>query len=203
MRTIADLLRSVDPFLEEPVWSPHERLTVRQIVLERSRKSIPASLQSRRPFVIALATGCLVLLAGVTVIPRLWSPGVEAAVRFEVRLAEVAPGPGLQQVDVPASGRSIYLHREVIVENSDIRAAKVIPGSSPSTFGVEITLSQNGAEKMSRATQEHLGRPVAIVIDGKVVAAPTVRARIGTSAVISGNFTRAEANRIANGMIGR
>ena len=42
-----------------------------------------------------------------------------------------------------------------------------------------------------------------ILIDGKVVMAPTLRVAISTLAVITGDYTRAEADRIANGMIGR
>ena len=101
MRTIAHLLRTADPLVDEPIWSPHERLIVRQIVLEHSRMAKPSNAWSRRPFVVTLATLCLVLLAGVTIVPRIWSPAVQAAVRFEVRLAELSPGPGLQQVSVP------------------------------------------------------------------------------------------------------
>ena len=56
---------------------------------------------------------------------------------------------------------------------------------------------------MRQATAEHIGRPVAILIDGTVVMAPIVRSPIGDSAVISGQFTREEAERIAAGIDGR
>ena len=203
MRTIAHLLRTADPLVDEPIWSPHERLIVRQIVLEHSRMAKPSNAWSRRPFVVTLATLCLVLLAGVTIVPRIWSPAVQAAVRFEVRLAELSPGPGLQQVSVPTPSGTIYLHQEVIATNIDIRSARVVPANSPSTFNVEITFSPSGAENMSRATREHVGRPLAILLDGKVVMAPTLRSTISTLAVITGDYTRAEADRIASGMIGR
>jgi hypothetical protein len=36
--------------------------------------------------------------------------------------------------------------------------------------------------------------------DGQVVMAPTLRSPIGSSAVITGKFTKAEAERIANGL---
>ena len=39
-----------------------------------------------------------------------------------------------------------------------------------------------------------------MLIDGEVIATPKLRAPIGTSAVINGDFTQAEAERIANGM---
>ena len=41
---------------------------------------------------------------------------------------------------------------------------------------------------------------MAILIDGEVVMAPTVRVPIGASAVISGDFSKAEAERIINGI---
>jgi preprotein translocase subunit SecD len=44
---------------------------------------------------------------------------------------------------------------------------------------------------------------VAILIDGQVVASPSLKSAIRSSALINGNFTRSDAERIANGMIGR
>jgi preprotein translocase subunit SecD len=43
-------------------------------------------------------------------------------------------------------------------------------------------------------------RRIAILIDGIVVMAPVVRSPIGDSAVISGQFSREDATRIARGM---
>jgi preprotein translocase subunit SecD len=39
-----------------------------------------------------------------------------------------------------------------------------------------------------------------MLIDGEVVAAPTLKSPIGDAAVISGDFTQSEAQRIADGM---
>lgn len=50
------------------------------------------------------------------------------------------------------------------------------------------------------ATGNHIGKPVAILIDGQVVVAPALRATIGGSAVVSGNFTKEQAERFANGI---
>jgi preprotein translocase subunit SecD len=41
---------------------------------------------------------------------------------------------------------------------------------------------------------------MAILLDGKVVMTPVVRSPITDSAMITGNFTRAEAERIADGI---
>ena len=53
---------------------------------------------------------------------------------------------------------------------------------------------------MRQATAAHIGRPVAILIDGQVVMAPVVCSTIGSSAMSTGNFTRADAARIADGI---
>ena len=68
----------------------------------------------------------------------------------------------------------------------------------------ELKLTQGKLEhalrKMRQATANHVGRPMAILIDGVVVMAPVLRVRISTSAVISGDLTQAEAERIVNGI---
>ena len=71
---------------------------------------------------------------------------------------------------------------------------------APNQFGIAVQFLPSGAERMRQATATHVGRPVAILIDGSVVMAPVVRSPIGDSAVISGNYTRSVAERIADGM---
>jgi hypothetical protein len=124
---------------------------------------------------------------------------LQAAVRFEVRLAETQPVPGLIVARLANSGDVIYLHPEMLVTNDDIAQSWVLE-DGPDRFGVSVEFLQAGAQRMRQATAAHLGRPVAILIDGDVVAVPTVRSAISNAAVISGNFTRAEAERIAEGI---
>jgi SecD/SecF fusion protein len=65
---------------------------------------------------------------------------------------------------------------------------------------VEVLFRAASAEKINRATAEHIGRPIALLIDGSVVNAPTIRSAIGDSAVINGDFTEAEAQMMAAGI---
>ena len=124
-----------------------------------------------------------------------------AAVRFEVRLAETTPTLDLQPARVAGSDRVIYLHREAIVTNDDIATARVVPGSAPSQFHVAVTFTPAGGERMRAATADHLGRPLALLIDGEVVLAPTLRSVVSTEALLTGNYTREEADRVATGML--
>ena len=124
---------------------------------------------------------------------------MQAAVRFEVRLAEERPFDGLIVARAADSGRTIYLHPDLVITNDEI-AQSWVTQDGPDRFGVSIQLLEGGARRMREATSAHLGRPVAILIDGVVVAAPIVRSAMSDSAMISGNFTSAEADRIANGI---
>jgi hypothetical protein len=124
----------------------------------------------------------------------------EGAVRFEVRLADTHAAAGLREARVAGSDQFVYLHKEIIVANDDISRSRVVAGDGPSHFGVAVEFNAAGAEKMRQATASHLGRPIAIVANGNVVAAPLLRGPISTSAVISGNYTRAEAERLAIGI---
>jgi preprotein translocase subunit SecD len=123
-----------------------------------------------------------------------------APTTLEVRLAEQTPGAGLVEVTVQNSTEKVYLHPETIVTNADVVRATVVPGITSVNFNVAVTFSSAGAAKMSRATASHLNKPVAILINGRVVAAPIVRAQISDQAVISGDFDRAQADAIAQGL---
>jgi preprotein translocase subunit SecD len=127
------------------------------------------------------------------------STPVLAAVRFEVRLAEDRPIPGLIVGQTADARRVIYLHPEIVVSNEDIAQTRVVE-NGPVTFGISVQFLPGGADRMRQATTAHVGRPMAFLIDGVVVMAPVVRSPIADSAMITGNFTQAEAERIAAGM---
>jgi preprotein translocase subunit SecD len=115
--------------------------------------------------------------------------------------------PEAQALLSPCHGRSFPSKRigntseaaEMVVDNDDIAQAWVVDDATPQ-FGVSVQLLPGGAERMRNATANHVGRPVAILIDGIVVMAPIVRTPIFDAAVISGQFTREEATRITEGV---
>ena len=202
MNSLRILLENADPLRHEAPRLDAERDRVRQTILggtpvERLTTSVHPRLR--------LAAALAVVVTGVVAFGyQIWMHGtapVLAAGRFEVRLAEDRPIPGLVVAQVADSGRVIYLHPEIVVSNDDIAQSWVLQ-DDPTRFGVSVQFLPSGTERMRQATASHVGRPVAILIDGAVVIAPVVRSPIGDSAVISGNFTRAEAERIAEG-IGR
>jgi hypothetical protein len=203
MKTIRELLRDADPLGYEA--APGQRDFHRQAVLAAaSDDRVPAPVE-RRSWIVVFAIVILVVIAAFFVGARVWSLfvsdlRVQAAVRFEVKLAEDRPGPGLHQVKVADSHRMVYLHDEIIVTNSDIAGARVVQDGAPSQYRVDVEFNASGAEKMRAATENHIGKHLAILLDGHVVATPVLRTPIGASARITANFTRSQAERIANGI---
>lgn len=203
MKTIRELLRDSDPLQHEPTWRPGGRDFRRQAVLAAaSRSSADAKVRSRSRIAVFATIALMVIVVSILG-SRVWSPFVsnlQGAVRFEVILAEDKPAPGLREAKVSGANRTVYLYKGAIVDNGDIAAARVVQGDAPSKFAVDVKFKASGAEKMLTATGNHIGKPVAILLDGQVVMAPVVRSPIGASAVVTGNFTRAQAERIVKGI---
>ena len=202
MKTIRELLQEADPLQHEPTWTSSQRDFRRQAVIAAASAARAPGGMGSRSRIAAFATVASIAIAAPFLGSRGWSLFVgdlRAAVRFEVRLAEDMPATGLREVKVSGSERSIYLHDEVVVSNSDIAAARLVQGS-PAHYSVGIEFNVSGAEKIRAATGGHIGKPVAILLDGQVVMAPVVRASLGASAVITGNFTKAQAERIVEGI---
>jgi SecD/SecF fusion protein len=62
-----------------------------------------------------------------------------------------------------------------------------------------MNMNSEGAKKWANLTRENVGEALAIVLDGLVYSAPTVSEEIkGGSSSISGNFTQADADDLAN-----
>ena len=94
---------------------------------------------------------------------------------FELRLAEAEPVRGLTfEATVKSSGKKLHLHYATVVTNGDVSRARVVESSG--RYEVAIRLNDDGAAKMTSATARHVGRPLAIILDGGVVADLTVRA---------------------------
>lgn len=91
----------------------------------------------------------------------------------------------------------IVLKRRVVVSGASLDSAKQTyddKGNPAVSFGFKAM----GAKEFANATRENVGRRLAIVLDGKVISAPTINSPItGGQGVITGNFTVQSANDLA------
>lgn len=83
--------------------------------------------------------------------------------------------------------------RNISPDNSDIASVSVQSDEQQNNHDLLISFTREGAAKWASLTGKNKGRNIAIVIDGKVYAAPTVREEIlGGKCAISGNFSKEE-----------
>jgi len=89
------------------------------------------------------------------------------------------------------------VYKQVMVEGGDLTDART-GFDQNGRPDIEFTFNATGARKFGQVTQENIGRPFAIILDNKVMSAPTIQSAIlGGRGQITGNFTVEEANNLA------
>jgi preprotein translocase subunit SecD len=104
--------------------------------------------------------------------------------------------PSDDEVDDDGNPRFYPIRKRVMVSGDSLVDSQ--PTFQDNQAVVNFRFDTSGAKKFGRVTQENVGRPFAIVLDGKVISAPVIReAILGGSGVISGNFTTQTARDLA------
>ena len=87
--------------------------------------------------------------------------------------------------DQAAGSGGIYLAaRNPIVHGTDIKDAHPQQAMATNSWETSFVLSQEAAKRFSEYTGSHIGQRLAIVLDGKVLSAPTVNGQISDQGVI-------------------
>jgi preprotein translocase subunit SecD len=112
------------------------------------------------------------------------------------------PGPGVQVLYGRGAGgvREPYLvQRRTLMTGDVVTDARVSPGSITEGMAVDFTLDARGTKQFGDITRANVGRNLAIVLDGTVSSAPTIREPItGGRGQITGRFGFEEAQDLAN-----
>jgi preprotein translocase subunit SecD len=97
-----------------------------------------------------------------------------------------------------AGGGGIYLvARTPIVRGPDIMDAKPASGQMPGTFDTSFVLSQEAARRFADYTGSHIGSPLGIVLDGKVIEVANIKNQISDQGVIEGQSSQQAASDLA------
>ncbi len=142
---------------------------------------------------------------------------------LEFRLAEYPPGGGsavdtqeilgqyggtlpdhleivaqdLRDEDGNVVGQGYYaLEKRPVITGRDLKTARASLGQFQEPV-VNFSLTHEGAGIFEDWTGANVGRPLAIVLDGRVQSAPTIESRISDSGVITGSFTQQEVEDLA------
>jgi preprotein translocase subunit SecD/SecD/SecF fusion protein len=103
------------------------------------------------------------------------------------------------QLLVGDDGQTPYLvKKRVLVSGENLTKAEVSADQSGRP-AIGFRFDGQGARRFGEATAANIGKPFAIILDGKVISAPTINSAIlGGSGIIEGNFTIASASELVN-----
>lgn len=93
-------------------------------------------------------------------------------------------------------GAYYLINRVPVITGRDIKESRRTMDSHNLPVAA-FTLTDEGAYKFSRFTRENIGKPLAIILDGKIQSVATINDVIHESGIIHGNFTVEEADDLA------
>ena len=97
-----------------------------------------------------------------------------------------------------ADGVSYLVQKRIAIAGDSLVDAQALIDQATRQPAVSFRFNAAGTRQLARVTSESVGMPMAIVLDGVVLAAPVVREPItGGSGQISGGFTVEKANDLA------
>lgn len=120
--------------------------------------------------------------------------GEELAARGEAELFEA----GLMLLRDYKNSQETYLVKESPILNGSMLVDAKVGYDNNGQSAIEFKLNAQGASLFGDFTSKNVGKRLAIVLDGKVYSAPSIRERIGGgSGQITGHFTPEEARDLA------
>src|SRR5438128_1463541 len=96
---------------------------------------------------------------------------------ISIKAASEDPVPGWQKMHI--EGRSVWVSPTPALTSADIQGAEPATDRNRGNF-VKVVFTDAGAKKMRDLTTTQMNKPIAIVLDGKLLAAPKVRSVISS-----------------------
>lgn len=119
-------------------------------------------------------------------------PRAELQIRF---VAEGEAKGATRMAD--ADGNPLWVEPGVVISTPDVDKVHVNLEMDLEHYAVTIYFTPQASQRLHEATTNHLGRQVAILLNGFVVIAPRIQSPIGPSAMISGRYSKDEAVHLA------
>jgi preprotein translocase subunit SecD len=105
---------------------------------------------------------------------------------------EIMEGDQRNADNVPVGKQYYAVERRRQVTGRDLKTARPGMGQFNQPI-VEFSLTPDGATKFGQLTGANVGKPLAIVLDGRVVSAPNIHSQINDNGQIEGGFTQQQA----------
>ncbi len=105
---------------------------------------------------------------------------------------------GTEKLQFEDESEEAIVSKRIILSGDNLVDAKPSMDTQTNETVVSFTLDRVGAKKFGKATSTGVGKRLAIILDGKIISAPSVREPIiGGSGQISGDFTFQSATDLA------
>ncbi|NLO41622.1 MAG: hypothetical protein GX109_01145 [Bacteroidales bacterium] len=101
----------------------------------------------------------------------------------------------------PSSFYVTYKSNNIILTDKDLKSATAVASNTDDLYSLEFTLTEEGKEKLAKATEEILKAPegenYVKVISGEIIAKPKVVAKLDSGKfVVQGQFSKSKADAI-------
>ena len=117
--------------------------------------------------------------------------------QLNFRLVENNQEFGVEKL-ISEIGEQLNVSKRIIMSGENLVDAQPSFNNQSNQPTVSFTLDRLGSQKFGRATTDNVGKRLAIILDGKIVSAPSINEPITSgSGIISGNFSFQEATDLA------
>ena len=124
--------------------------------------------------------------------------GQTAKLDFQLVADPGDPPDEVETLPMQKGGGTLQVQKRIMVDGADLVDAQQSFDQQTGEPDVTFRFNLRGGQRFGQVTAENVGRPFAIVLDGKVISAPVIRSPItGGTGQITGNFTVDEANSLA------
>ncbi len=104
----------------------------------------------------------------------------------------------IEQPNKEQREEKLHLDKASLLPASPVQKAAAEPNMQSGSFQISITLTDEAAKIMADVTRKYMKRRIALVVDGKIVFAPTIQTVIaGGQLKVTGIFTEEEALQLA------
>ena len=101
----------------------------------------------------------------------------------------------------PKPDKFIWVRKTVEMKGKSVKNAfaALYPGSL--NHHIVVELHSEFGEQMRKLTKANIGRPMAIIMDGEVLSAPTINGEFGSNFEVTGGFDEVEARELSSALM--
>lgn len=121
-------------------------------------------------------------------IEQLIASGMPIATTQQATMAIIPDGAYMH----PLTGQPFV----TVLTGAAVQQVTVVEDSFVAGWLIQLELQAEFVPIFAAFTDAHIGQPLAILLDGRLLSAPTIQTKLEQSVLITGNFTEAEARQL-------